>query len=142
MKENKNVLDELNKGASMGMVAIDFIYDKISDKDFKKVLKDQYLQYEKISKKVNKLYEKNSDDKPHQVNKMEKMMTWYGIEMKTFMDKSNSKIAELLLKGTNMGIIEGRRLLNDKNVDKKINKLLDEFVGMQEKYVEVLKTYL
>ena len=30
----------------------------------------------------------------------------------------------------------------DKNVDKKINKLLDEFVNMQEKYIEVLKTYL
>ena len=142
MKENKNVLDELNKGASMGMIAIDFIYDKLSDKTFKKTLKEQYLEYENISKKVNKIYEKYTNEKPHEVNTMEKMMTWYGIEMKTFKDKSNSKIAELLLKGTNMGIIEGRRLLNDKNVDKKINKLLNEFVGMQEKYVEVLKTYL
>ena len=45
---------------------------------------------------------------------MNKVMTWYGIEMKTMFDKSNSKIAELLLQGTNMGIIEGRKLLNNK----------------------------
>lgn len=142
MKETLNVLDELNKGADMGMVAIDFIYDKVSDEDFKKVLKGQYKEYEKVSKKVNKIYSKYSSDEPHKVNDMEKMMTWYGIEMKTFKDKSSSKIAELLLKGTNMGIIEGRKLLNNKNVDKKINKLLSEFINMQEKYVEVLKSYL
>jgi hypothetical protein len=47
---------------------------------------------------------------------MNKVMTWYGIEMKTMFDKSNSKIAELLLQGTNMGIIEGRKLLNNKGV--------------------------
>ena len=142
MEENLNVLDELSKGADMGMVAIDYIYDKVKDKEFKKVLKGQYQEYEKIIKKVDKLYSKKSDKKPHEVNKMEKMMTWYGIEMRTMTDKSNSKIAELLLKGTNMGIIEGRKLLNNKNVDKKIDKLLDEFIDIQEKYVEVLKSYL
>ena len=73
---------------------------------------------------------------------MAKVMSWYGIEMKYLMDKTDSKIAELLMNGTNMGIVEGRKMLNNKNVDKKINKLLDEFVNMQEKYIEVLKTYL
>ena len=73
---------------------------------------------------------------------MNKVMTWYGINMKTMMDKSNSKIAELLLQGTNMGIIEGRKLLNNKNMDKEINELLQEFVTMQEDWVEVLKKYL
>lgn len=40
------------------------------------------------------------------------MMTWYGIQMKTMNDDSTSKLSELLMQGTNMGIIEGRRLLN------------------------------
>ena len=40
---------------------------------------------------------------------MNKMMTWYGIQMRTMNEKSNSKISELLKQGTNMGIIEGRR---------------------------------
>ena len=69
-------------------------------------------------------------------------MTWYGINMKTFTDKSNSKIAELLLQGTNMGIIEGRKLLNNKDIDGEINSLVQEYVNMQERCVEVLKKYL
>lgn len=36
--ENINVLDELNKGASMGMDAIHFILDKVEDEEFKKTL--------------------------------------------------------------------------------------------------------
>ena len=142
MEDNKNTLDELNKGATMGMDAINFLLDKVKSKKFKKVLEKQYAEYEVISNKVNELYENYSDKKPHETSIVNKMMTWYGIEMRTMVDESDSKIAELLLQGTNMGIIEGRRLLNNKKVDSKINKLLDAFVKIQEEYVEVLKEYL
>lgn len=142
MKDNINTLDEVSKGASMGMVAIDFLYDKVQNKKFKKVLKSEYLEYEKISKKIQKIYKKYSDKEPHKINEIQKIMTFYGIEMRTFKDGSDSKIAELLLQGTNMGIIEGRKLLNNKNVDKKINEILDEFINMQEKFVEILKKHL
>ena len=63
--------------------------------------------------------------------------------MKAMSDKSNSNLSELLLNGTNMGIIEGRRLLNQNpDIDRNIHNLLDEFVKMQEDSVETLKTYL
>jgi len=69
-------------------------------------------------------------------------MTWWGIEMKTMMDNSTSKIAELLLQGTNMGIIEGRKLLNHKDTNKEVEKLVKEFVDAQEEAVEKLKQFL
>ena len=62
--------------------------------------------------------------------------------MKTITDHSDSKIAELLLKGTNMGIIEGRRLLNHKEVDKTVHELIDEYVTMQEDSANDLKNHL
>ena len=73
---------------------------------------------------------------------MENVMVWSDIQMLTINDKSTSKIAEMLLQGTNMGIIEGRKMLNNKVLDKKVNDLIEEFVGMQEEYVEVLKSFL
>lgn len=140
--ENVNALDEVNKGAEMGMQAIHFLLEKVEDKKFKEVLEGEYHKYQKIVDQVSTIYDEYSDKSPHQVNTMEKMMTWYGIEMKTFTDTSNSKIAELLLKGTNMGIIEGRKILNNKNIDKKVNKIIDAFVCMQEDSVEILKAFL
>ena len=44
--ENINALDELNKGATMGMEAIHFIIDKVEDDNFKSVLDKEYKKYE------------------------------------------------------------------------------------------------
>jgi len=73
---------------------------------------------------------------------MTKAMTWSNVEMRTLTDHSNSKIAELMLQGTNMGIIEGRRLLNHKSGNEKVDNIITEYVNMQEKFVEILKKYL
>ena len=140
-KNEINVLDELNKGACMGQDAIHFILDKVKDKDLKKVLNEQYKKYQDITDRISKLYPEYSEKEPHETNAMNKVMTWYGIEMKTLMDDSTSKITELLLQGTNMGIIEGRKLLNNKDTDKEIHKLIQEYVDMQEECVEQLKKF-
>lgn len=137
-----DVLDELNKGACMGKDAIRFILEKAKDKKLRDVLKIQYDNYSKISNEINKIYPDYSNKIPHETNVMNKIMTRYGIEMKTLTDESNSKIAELLLQGTNMGIIEGRKLLNHKNTNEKINKLIEKYIKTQEKAVEELKKFL
>ena len=51
-------------------------------------------------------------------------------------------ISELLFKGTNMGILEGRRILNDKKMDKEVEEIVDTYVKVQEKNIEDLKKYL
>ena len=141
--QNLNILDEVNKGATMGMEAISVISEKVHDNTFKEVLDIEYNKYKKISKKVNNLYENYSSKEPHEINAMNKMMTWYGIQMRTITDDSNSKLSELLMQGTNMGIIEGRRLINqNKNAAQDVKNILHEFVTMQENSVETLKKYL
>lgn len=141
--KNLNILDEVNKGATMGMDAITFIKDKVSDYDFKEVLSTEYKKYEKISERVNDLYSEYTDKEPHETNAMNKAMTWYGIQMKTMTDDTTSKLSELLMQGTNMGIIEGRRLLNQNpNAADNVKNILNDFVVMQEDSVETLKKYL
>lgn len=137
-----NVLDELNKGACMGRDAIHFILDKVKDKKLKKELNNQYQKYKNISDKIAFMYPEYSEKSPHETSAINKVMTWYGIEMKTMLDDSTSKIAELLLQGTNMGIIEGRKLLNHKDTNKDVHDLVQEYVDMQEDAVEKLKQFL
>lgn len=144
MKEqNLNILDEINKGATMGMDAISFISDKVKDDTFKEVLDTEYNKYEAISKRVDDIYSNYSDKEPHETTAMNKAMTWYGIQMKTMTDDTTSKLSELLMQGTNMGIIEGRRLINQNpDAAKDVKDILNDFVVMQEDSVETLKKYL
>lgn len=141
--QNLNILDEVNKGATMGMNAISYVSEKVTDSKFKNVLDIEYNKYKDISNRVTDLYANYSSKEPHKTNAMAKMMTWYGIQMKTMNNDSTSKLSELLMQGTNMGIIEGRRLLNqNENAATDVKNILNDFVVMQEDSVETLKKYL
>ena len=141
--QNLNILDEVNKGATMGMDAISYVSEKVVDNDFKEVLNTEYNKYKGISNRVNNLYDNYSNKEPHESNAMNKVMTWYGIQMKTMTDDSTSKLSELLMQGTNMGIIEGRRLLNqNQNIESDVKNILNDFVVIKEDSVETLKKYL
>ena len=141
-QENKEVLDEINKGCNMGKDALSVILEKSEDNGFKKIIFDIIKKYDLLSEHINKLYENEVDEEPKDTSTMSKIMTWYGIQMKTITDSTTSKLSELTLQGLNMGIIEGRKFLNDRNLNKKVKKILNEYVDIQEEYVEIIKNYL
>ena len=140
--ENINALDEIHKGACMGIDAISFVLDKVKDKKLKKELEQEEKEYNIIKEKIESIYPDYNDGKPHETNAFNKAMTWMGVEMKTLSDNSNSRIAELLLQGVNMGIIEGRRILNEKKINEEVENILKNYITMQEENIEILKSYL
>ena len=126
----------------MGMDSISTIAEKVGDGNFKDDLLFQYDKYNDILNKVNAEL-KNYNDFPSELPPMQKIMGYVDIQVSTLNDKSNSHIAEMLIKGTNMGIIEGRRLLNQNpEAEKDVKNILNDFVVMQEDSVETLKKYL
>ncbi len=142
MNNENYVLNEINKGIKMGMDSISNVSEKVQDTQFKKDLKYQYDEYNKILNNVNNELS-NYDDFPKELNPMQKAMGWMSVEMNTMADKSNSKIAEMMLQGTNMGIIEGIKLKNQyPDLDNAVKNILNEFISFQQNNIEQLKKYL
>lgn len=140
--KNVKVLEEVCKGVKMGMNAISYVSDKVEDDNLTEYLKHEYSMYNNILDKVNDAFANYGAD-PNRVSLGSKAMLWYGVQLNTLMDKSNSKISELLLQGTNMGIIEGKRLLNQNtDLDTDVENLLTDFIDFQEESVEKLKNFL
>ena len=136
------VLNEINKGIKMGMDSISNVSEKVEDDNLKNDLKFQYDKYNDILNKVSSELG-NYDDFPQELNPMQKAMGWMSVEFNTMDDRSNSKIAEMMLKGTNMGIIEGVKLLNhNPDLEPNVKNILNEFIKFQENNVEQLKKYL
>lgn len=140
--EDINALDEIHKGSCMGLDAISFILDKVEDNKLESLLKKQYKSYKDINERIETIYPTYNEGKPHSTSMPEKVMTDWMVNMKTMVDKTTSHLAELLVQGTNMGIIEGRRILNKKNLNEEVNSLVQKYVAMQEKYLENLKEFL
>lgn len=142
MDTNLSVLDEINKGCSMGLEAVDMVLKKVEEHDFRDLLIHFHDDYIELSDSIIDLYHEYTDEEIHKVNTAEKLMAWYGIMKDTILDDSVSKLAELLINGTVMGVIEGRKILNHKKMDKKVHSFCEKFIKMQEKYIEKLKVYL
>ncbi len=140
--EDVNALDEIHKGSCMGSDAISFILEKVKDEKLEKILRKQYKSYKEMQERVEDIYPKYNEGNPHSTSQAEKVMTDSMINMKLMKDKTTSHIAELLVQGTNMGIIEGRRILNKKNLNEEVNDLISKYVSMQEKYLDSLKEFL
>ena len=142
MDNPQYVLNEINKGIKMGMDSISTISEKVEDNNFKDDLLFQYDKYNEILNRVNSEL-KNYDDFPKELPPMQKTMGYIDIQLSTLNDKSNSHIAEMLIKGTNMGIIEGIKIKNrNPDIDPNISSILDDFIKFQENNVEKLQQYL
>lgn len=143
MEDNTQyILNEVNKGIKMGMDSISTISEKVQSQDLKNDLKFQYDKYNEILNQVNNELSKFGEF-PKELNPMQKAMGWMSIEWNTMNDKSDSKISEMMLQGTNMGIIEGVKLLNNNpDAPKQTKNILNDFIKFQENTVEQLKKYL
>lgn len=142
MDNNINVLDELNKGCCMGIDAIEIIIKKVNEYEFRELLEEFKEKYSNLSTEIKDLYKEFTEDDIHKTNNMTKLMTWYGIQKDTILDDSISNLADLLIRGTNMGIIEGEKIINNKKVDKNIKNITEKYIKMQKKYIEKLEQYL
>ena len=127
MDNNIDILDELNKGCCMGVDALEIILPKVEEHDFQELLENQIEEYKSISVKIDDLYRQFTSSNLHETSTMEKAMTWYGIQKDTLLDNSISNLADLLVRGTNMGIIEGKKIINHKKMDKRVYKICKGF---------------
>ena len=142
MNRPEYILNEVNKGIKMGMDSISSIAEKVTDDQLKDDLQSEYNQYNTILNDVNAELGKY-EEFPKELNPAQKMMGWFDIQMSTLTDDSDYKIAEMLIKGTNMGIIEGVKLLNNNpETTPEIKNILTNFIQFQENNVERLKKYL
>ena len=141
-KINLTILNELNKAAQMGMDSISYVLKEVSEENMKENLVCQYSEYGKIVDKINTQFEKYGeipDDEPL----TQKMMGWTGVKFNTLTDKSNSHIAEMMIQGGSMGIVECQKLLNhNPRADQEVKNILNDFMAMQQNDIEKMKKFL
>ena len=144
MDENINltILNEIAKAAKMGMESISYVTEKVGDENMKENLSTQYNGYGNIVEKVNGQFE-NYGEVPDEAPARDKMMSWMGVQMNTLTDKSNSHIAEMMIQGNIMGVVECQKLLNhNPYADEPVKNLLHEFVTFQNNNIEKMKEFL
>ena len=137
-----DILKEINLNSKVGIEGIEFCIGKTDNSTLKAILNKQKKEYENINdRSTNLLLSLGEDDK--EVSPIQKAMSWMGVQMNTLKDNSDSKIAEILIQGNNMGVVKGTNLLHeDDELDSTVRSILSDFISLQQQNIDSLKRYL
>lgn len=105
------LLQEIYKGAAMGQTAIQLLLPKVTNARFRSDLQNQYHQYQNTAKEAEKKL-KQLGFCPKELTCDQKTMLRMGLFCKTMCCAETSHLAELMIEGSNMGIISLTKVLN------------------------------
>ena len=141
MNDHK-LLNDVYQNARMGMQAIPHLMNMTEDPEFRSVLDNQLTEYTKISDKASEMLKKRCVT-PEDVSPVSKVSSYVMTEMKTLTDKSPSKMAEMMIQGSSMGITTMIKAIHDHpKADKNVTNLAERLVEIEERNIRELREYL
>jgi len=136
------LLNECMKSVLLGMQSLDVV-EKVAVGELNAYVKQQMGEYAALSERVSDRM-KQLDVDPEIYGSFKQKWQKKMVKLSIFGDKSNSNIAEKLIKGTNMGITDLTRCLNDNaiSVSDQTAHLAGDILAFFSGSVEALKKFL
>jgi 4-hydroxyphenylpyruvate dioxygenase-like putative hemolysin len=140
--ENANLLNEIYKATKMGLKATQIIIPKVHDEPLREHIERQGDNYKGMSAKAQEMLQ-NTGEMPKGQDEMKEAMLWGSITVNTMINKKPTHIAEMMISGTTMGIIDMTKKLNELDAaDAGSKKLAEEYIANEQKNIEELKKHL
>lgn len=145
MKDKNELLEYIYQTTDLGKKGLIHLLQALENKDnkIKKDIEKQLDGYEQLHKETKKLLKENKT-KPKDKGPIIELMNKMGVNMNIMKDNSDSKVAEIIIQGLTMGIIEMEKKIKEyeDEVDKEFIKLAKKVLKYQEKCLEEIKAYL
>lgn len=130
------LLEKVHKNTRTGLFTLPKIRDRVSDRRFRQELSIQETEYRNLYSTAEEM----NGGRAVQIGAFAKLRT---TAMITLGGNDTSKLAQMLLLGSTMGIVDVTRALKQNPDAPKASKALaEDFLAAQERNVEVLKQYL
>lgn len=143
MNANAELLNFVYQNSQMGVDTLQQLIEISEDMEFKSYLEGQLSGYEGFHKRARQMLNQNGFDEDG-LNAFEKIRTYLMINWQTMHNKSASKIAEMLIVGSTMGIIDSVKKIHryQNDAEKDILKLMKDLQEFENQNIEKLKSYL
>lgn len=144
MDKNQEFITAMYSDASMALDSLTMLIKKLNKRDnkIKEVIEKCIKGYEKHLK-IIKSYMKENNYEINSVPLINKMGAYMGINMEVMKDNSDSRMADMLIQGITMGVLNTSKNINKyKDTNKEIVLIAKDFFKHQEESIEKLKKYL
>ena len=141
-KDYQEILKEVQKNSGMAISAIDTISEKVQNDELLHELSKERLLYSVIQNKATDRLQSERAEGYHG-SAVQDMMLKGGIQMNTLTNCSASKIAELMIQGSNRGITSMWKSMNHhQNSGNTSMEIANELIAFEEKAISRLKKFL
>ena len=142
MNDNARLLNFVYQNAQMGVDSIRQLMGIVENKELKEHLKTQFQGYEEFQNTARQMLEENGFDEK-EISAFSKISTYLMINMQLLTDKSATHIAEMMIQGSNMGVIDAIKNLNEcEDAELDIRNLMEKLQKFEEHNIEKLKEFL
>ena len=142
MNDNARLLNFVYQNAQMGVDSIRQLMGIVENKELKEHLKTQFQGYEEFQNTARQMLEENGFDEK-EISAFSKISTYLMINMQLLTDKSATHIAEMMIQGSNMGVIDAIKNLNDcEDAEQEIRNLMEKLQTFEEHNIDKLKEFL
>lgn len=145
MNENNELLEHMYQDSEMATYSLETLLNELKGKDNKiiKVIEDILKNYENYYKDFKKQLKKEKVNLKSS-GMMAKMGSSFGIKKEVIVDNSDSRIADMLIKGLTMGTLDMEKKISkySENIDKKTLKQAEAFLKFQQESIAELKKFL
>ena len=126
----------------MAIKAIDTIVGKVYDDDFSLQISKQSLTYSEIHNEAARQLMAAKEEN-YRSSALSDVMLKTGIHYNTMLNTSTGHLAEMMIKGSNTGILEMEKVLkhNEKAGERPV-ALAQQLIDFETKNIESLKKYL
>jgi hypothetical protein len=143
MNADAELLNFIYQNSQMGVETMKQLLPMADNEAFKEHLNAELKEYTGIHEKAKDLLNQHGLEEKD-IGALEKVMAYLSIDMKTFVDKSASHMAEMLIRGGTMGIIDCNKRIKqyEGDADKDIVALMKNLLKVEEEHIERLKKML
>ena len=142
MNETIQLLQDVVRNARTGEEAIGQLMEKAESREMRGELDREREQYRAAARDAESALAQ-AGGMPEPVGLAQKAGMWLGTQMNTLTDRSNAHIAEMVIQGATMGIIEMTKARNTyPDADAGAAGLASRFIVEQNDIIDRQKTYL
>ena len=142
MDQNVGLLEAVAENTEMGKNTLEQLLKMSDDATLCAEMKREQERYRELNRRAHAAMADYGDVVRGQTA-WAKTMTHMGICMETFKDKSARKIAEMLIEGSNQGVVDCVKSLTDyPEADEPVKQLAKDVEVFQQESIERLKKFL
>ncbi len=140
--DDKELLGGIFKLSETGMESTKAVMPKVKEQQLKNELQEQYNDYCEAKSKTEQALV-DAGVFPEEPGMLSKAAMWGSIQLKTLAEQSSDHIAEMMINGTTMGIVDLTKHLGAcQNANKSVREYAQSFIRNEERHIDNLKAFL